>query len=114
MRLIILLALLFATQLQAAPGDVYRNVAMDVEDGVTHCGVFVDGGAKTIIPASGAVGTNGCVYNLAALPNGNHSMEATAIIEATQSNTGGESLRSSPFPFVKQGQPTAPSIRLSQ
>ena len=80
--------------------------------GVTHCGFFLDAGAKVVrpvIPDPDGSGGNVCEFDLSGVANGNHVLIATAIIPSTSNTTGGESDPSPPFDFVVTGKPNGPT-----
>lgn len=85
---------------QAAP-----FVVGDVVAGVVSCGVFLNTGAKVVVPAA-----NGeCRFDLAGIPPGSHVVRMTAMtvndpIWGTQ-----ESVQSAPLNFTKPAAPAAPS-----
>jgi hypothetical protein len=103
MRLPVLgLLALFALPVHAA------SVVGDVVAGVTSCGVVLDGGPKTTIPAVAGA----CTYNVNSVSNGSHTITMTAI--ASDPVWGVlESAPSLPFVFVKPAGTSAPaSLRL--
>ena len=96
--------LLLILALCVAPAFSAPFVVADVVSGVTDCGVFLDGGAKVVIPATGTE----CRFDVANVSNGQHSITMTAI--GNQSLWGGEeSAPSSPFVFVRPAPPTVPA-----
>lgn len=105
MRKLLLLLLACAAPAFAAP-----FVESDpVDSGTSQCGVFLDANAKLVIPVNvNAAGQKTCKYDLATLATGSHTIAMTVIIPASANNTGGESLKSLPFTFIKQAAPAAP------
>jgi len=85
-------------------------VEADVVAGVTNCGVVLDGGAKTTIPAASLK----CRHDLAGIAVGSHTVTMTAITTADPVWGTQESAPSSPFTFVKPVSPAVPStLRLT-
>lgn len=86
------------------------SVVGDVVAGVTSCGVVLDGGAKTTVPAIAGV----CSYNVNGVSNGSHTITMTAI--ANDPVWGAlESPPSVPFVFIRPAGTSVPaSLRLIQ
>lgn len=80
-----------------------------VDTGTTSCGVFMDAAPKVVVPVAIVGGVKVCQYDLATLSSGSHTIQMTAIIAATATNTGGESAKSLPLAFIKQVAPAAPA-----
>lgn len=100
-----LLVLLLIPAVHAAP-----FVTSDpVDTGTTSCGVFMDANPKVTVPVTLIAGVKVCQYDLATLSSGSHTIQMTAIIAATATNTGGESAKSLPLAFIKQVAPAAPA-----
>ena len=101
----LLAVLLVPCAVQAAP-----FVTSDpVDTGTTSCGVFMDSNPKVTVPVAIVGGVKVCQYDLATLSSGSHTIQMTAIIAATATNTGGESAKSLPLAFIKQVAPVAPA-----
>lgn len=89
----------------AAPfaiSDAVDNVA-------THCGIYMDGNPKVVIPVTAVGPGKICKYDVGHVDVGGHVITMTAI---AQDPVWGdvESPQSVPFTFVRPGGVTQPSI----
>lgn len=83
-----------------APFVVSSPVAPLVTTSV-QCGVFLDTGAKVVIPATVTVTPAGkiCKFDLATVPNGNHTITMTVITTNDPQYGSQESPQSLPLAF---------------
>lgn len=102
-RFIALLTFACAASAQAAP-HLYGTV----QDGVTHCGVVIDGAPKVTVPVIQGSTPLTCRLDLASLGTGPHVATMTAIIDDPVWGTQ-ESAPSAPFSFTRPAAPAAPS-----
>jgi hypothetical protein len=103
-RISALIALAFATSVQAQAPHLYGNV----EDVVTHCGMVLDGAPKITAPI--VPGTpKQCKFSVSAVSVGPHTVTLTAIIMDPAGWVTEESAPSAPFLFTRPATPVAPT-----
>jgi hypothetical protein len=104
MKRTLLAVLIFPSAALAAPFVVSDPLAPVA----THCGVFLDTGAKVVIPVTVEGSGKICKFDLAGISNGSHVVKMTGIVNDPLWPAE-ESAQSAPLSFARPAAPAIPA-----